>query len=116
MAKRQRKLDPNRFQRQDEQGLLSFDPVRRNTFKWGLIAGAVGGLLMVQVGTIWQILGVMAVVFISNYQIAQATKRIPRWQATVLSLVGAMIAMFGIIALATILMIYFQGGGTAEVQ
>ncbi|MCB0193143.1 MAG: hypothetical protein KDJ65_14460 [Anaerolineae bacterium] len=116
MAKRQRKLDPNRFQKQDNQGLLSFDPVRRNTFKWGLIAGAVGGLLMVQVGIIWQILGVMAVVFISNYHIAQATKRIPRWHATIISLVGAMIAMFGVIALATILMVYFQAGSPAEVQ
>lgn len=76
MAKKKRKLDPNRFQQQDDKGLFSFDPIRRNTFKWGLAAGAIGGLLMVQVGTIWQILGVFAVVFISNYQIAQAAKRI----------------------------------------
>lgn len=116
MAKRQRKLDPNRFQQQDSKGLFSFDPVRRNTFKWGLIAGAAGGLLMVQVGTIWQILGVLAVVLISNYQIAEATKRIPRWHATVISLVGAMIAMFGIIVLATILMVYFQFGASGEVN
>lgn len=115
MAKR-RKLDPNRFKQQSSRGFFSLDPVRRNTFKWGLIAGAVGGLLMVQIGTVWQILGVLTVVLISNYQITQASKRIPRWHATVISLIGAMIAMFGVVALTTILAIYFQSGGTVEVN
>lgn len=116
MSKKKRKLDPNRFQQQDDNGLFSFDPIRRHTFKWGLIAGAVGGLLMVQVGTIWQILGVFAVVFISNYQIAQAAKRIPRWHATVISLAGAMIAMFTIIAVVTIFVFYFQNGNASVSQ
>ena len=116
MAKKKRRLDPNRFQQQDDKGLFSFDPIRRNTFKWGLAAGAIGGLLMVQVGTIWQILGVFAVVFISNYQIAQAAKRIPRWHATIISLAGAMVAMFTIIAVVTVVAIYFQGGNVSVSQ
>ncbi|MCB0164486.1 MAG: hypothetical protein KDI79_09685 [Anaerolineae bacterium] len=116
MAKKKRRLDPNRFQQEDDKGLFSFDPIRRNTFKWGLVAGAVGGFLMVQVGTIWQILGVFAVVFISNYHIAQAAKRIPRWHATVISLAGAMIAMFTIIAVMTVVLLYFQGGNASVSQ
>lgn len=116
MAKKKRRLDPNRFQQQDDNGLFSFDPIRRNTFKWGLVAGAVGGLLMVQAGMIWQILGVFAVVFISNYHIAQAAKRIPRWHATVISLAGAMIAMFFVIAVTTLIVIYFQVGEASVSQ
>lgn len=114
MAKRRRKLDPNRFkQQQESRGLLSFDPVRRNTFKWGLIAGGIGGVLVIQNEIIWQFFGVLAVVFISNHQIAQAAKRIPRWQATIISLIGAMIALFGIITITTIIMVYFQIGPAA---
>lgn len=115
MAKKKRKLDPNRFKQPNEKGLLSFDPIRRNAFMWGLIAGVVGGFFMLRPETIWQVAGVFAVVFIANYHITKAARHIPRWHAAVMSLTGAMIGMFGIIILGTILIATLQlngpGGG-----
>jgi hypothetical protein len=107
--KRKKKLNPNRFQNQDDKGILSFDPVRRNLFVWGLIAGAAGGFFMLRQDTIiWPIVGVFAVVFIANYHINKAARRIPRFQATIISFVGVMIAMFGVIVLGTIILAFFQ--------
>ena len=106
MAKK-RKVNPNRFQKQDEQSLFAFDPVHRDVLKWGAIAGASGGLFMLQEGLLWQIVGVFAVVFISNYHISRAARRIPRWHATVISFVGVMVAIFGVIIIGTIVLAYF---------
>jgi hypothetical protein len=106
MAKK-RKLNPNRFQQQDTKGLFSFDPIRRNVLQWGAVAGAAGGLLMIQPQLVWQILGVLIVVLLANYHISKAAQLIPRWQATVISFVGVTIAMFGAIMLGTLVMAYF---------
>ena len=110
MAKR-RRLDPNRFKKQDDKGLFSFDPVRKNLFKWGIIAGAAGGLFMLSPGWIWQIVGVFTVVLISNHHINKAAQRIPRWHATIVSFLGVMLALFGVIALGNLLIAYLQTGG-----
>ena len=110
MAKR-RKIDPNRFQKENEAGLFSFDPIRRNVFKWGLIAGAAGGFFMVQPQIIWQIVGVFAAVFISNYNISKAARRIPRWHAAVISFIGMALAMFGVIIIGSIIIASRKQGG-----
>ena len=57
---------------------------------------------------IWPIVGVFAVVFIANYHINKAARRIPRFQATIISFIGVMIAMFGVIVLGTIILAFFQ--------
>lgn len=111
MAKR-RKLDPNRFKKEDENGVFSFDPIRRDLFKWGLIAGGLGGALMLNPGIVWQILGIVAVVFISNHHINKAARRIPRWHAAVMSFLGVMLAMFGVIFLGSMIIAYVQGTGS----
>lgn len=114
MAKKKRsKLDPNRFQQQDDGRLFSFDPIRRDLFKWGLIAGAAGGLFMMRPEILWQIVGVAAVVFISNYHINKASRRIPRWHATIIAFIGVFIAMFGVIIAGTIIISYLQAGEAA---
>ena len=110
MAKR-RKLDQNRFRKKDEHGIFSFDPIRRDLFKWGIIAGAIGGALMLNPGTIWQIAGVFAVVLISNYHINKAARRIPRWHAVVVSFLAVILSMFGVILLGSLLFAYTQGTG-----
>jgi uncharacterized membrane protein len=108
MAKR-RKLDPNRFKQNDEKGIFSFDPIRRDVFKWGLIGGGIGGALMLNAGIFWQIMGVLAVVFISNHHINKAARRIPRWHAVINSFLGVMLAMFGVILLGSMAIAYVQG-------
>lgn len=110
MAKK-RKLDPNRFQQQDQSGLFSFDPVRRQALLWGLIAGAIGAFLMIQMQVWWQIMGVLVVVFVSNYHINRAARRIPRWQATVLSFAGVLVALMVVTVVGTLVLVYFQGNG-----
>ena len=112
MAKRRRqKLNPNRFQKQDDQGLFSFDPVRREVFRWGLLAGATGGFFMLWQNSLWwPIVGVFAVVLISNYHIGKAARQIPRWHATIISFIGVFIAMFGVIILGSVILAYFQAG------
>ena len=112
MAKK-RKLNPNRFQKKDESGIFSFDPIRRDLFKWGIIAGAVGGALMLNPGFIWQIAGVFAVVFISNYHINKAARRIPRWHAVIVSFLGVILALFGVIFLGSMVFAYTRGSGSA---
>lgn len=112
MAKR-RKLDPNRFQKKDENGMFSFDPIRRELFKWGLIAGGIGGALMLNPNIFWQIMGVLAVVFISNHHINKAARRIPRWHAVINSFLGVILAMFGVIFLGSMIIAYVQGTWSA---
>ena len=104
-------MDPNRFKKQDDKGLFSFDPVRRNLFKWGIIAGAAGGLFMLWQDWIWQIVGVFTVVLISNHHINKAAQRIPRWHATIISFLGVMVALFSVIAIGNLLTAYLQSGG-----
>jgi hypothetical protein len=108
---KKRKLDPNRFQQQDQGGLFSFDPVRRQVLLWGLIAGAVGAFLMIQTQLWWQILGVLVVVFVSNYHINRAARRIPRWQATALSFAGVLAALIVVSVAGTLVQVYLQGNG-----
>ena len=60
---------------------------------------------------VWSIVGVAIVVFMSNYHIGKASQRIPRLHATVMSFLGVVIAMFGVIILGTIVVAYLQGGG-----
>lgn len=114
MAKKRRrpKLDPNRFVKQDDKSLFSFDPLRRQTFMWGAVAGATGGFFMLRPEIVWQIVGVAAVVFISNYHISKAAQRIPRWHATIISFLGVIVAMFGVIIIGTIVFAYVDAGGT----
>jgi len=111
---RKRRYTPNRPQQKDDKGLLSFDPLRRNVFKWGLIAGAAGGLFMLRPEFIWQVVGVLLVVFIANYHINKAAQRISRWHATFASFLGVMIGMFGVIIIGTLIMVYFEAGGAAQ--
>lgn|GEM_PF-1922278 len=115
MAKRRRKkLNPNRFQKVDDNKLFSFDPVRRDAFKWGTIAGGVGGFFMLwQDSIFWPIVGVSAIVFITNYHIGKASQRIPRWHATIIAFLGVIVAMFGVIIIGTIVLAFLQyEGGT----
>ncbi len=105
MAKK-RKLDPNRFQQQAEGGLFSFDPARRQVLLWGLIAGAIGAFFMIQTQLWWQIVGVLVVVFVSNYHIGRAARRIPRWQATVLSFAGVLVALMVVTVVGTLVLAY----------
>jgi hypothetical protein len=111
---KRRRLDPKRFQQKDDdKGLFSFDPIRRYVFRWGLIAGAAGGIFMIRSEFFWQLIGVFAVVFISNYHINKASQRIPRWHATIVSFIGVVIGMFGIILLGSVVLTYFQAGSAA---
>jgi len=108
------KLDPNRFQKQDDNSLFSFDPIRRDTFKWGLFAGGTGGLFMLSTDTIiWPIVGVAFVVFVTNYHINKAARSIPRLHATVMSFLGVMVAMFGVIVIGTVVIAFLQAGGSS---
>jgi hypothetical protein len=108
LAKR-RKLNPNRFQKKPaEQRFFSFDPVRKNLFRWGLVAGAAGGPFLVQPGLVWQIVGFVVIFLISNYHVNRAAQRIPRWHAVFFSLAGAMLAMFVIVTIGSILIAYSQ--------
>ncbi len=111
MAKKKKKLNPNRFQKQDDKGLLSFDPIRREVFIWGLVAGAAAGFFMIRQEILWQILGVIVIVLISNRQIEKASRRIPRWHAVIFSFVGVMIALLATVFIGTIIANYFQWGG-----
>jgi hypothetical protein len=110
---KKRKSGPNRFQQQDSSSLFSFDPIRRDLLKWGAISGASGGFLMIQPGVVWQIIGVFIIVFVANYHISKAAGRIPRWQATVISFLGVLVAMFGVIIIGTIILAYYQPGGVS---
>ena len=110
MAKK-RKLNPNRFQQQAQGGLFSFDPVRREVLLWGLIAGAVGAFFMIQAQLWWQLVGVVVVVFVSNYHIGRAARRIPRWQATVLSFAGVLAAIIVVTVVGTLVLAYLKGNG-----
>lgn len=110
MAKK-RKINPNRFRQQDEKSLFAFDPTRQQVLKWGAIAGALGGLLMLQQSLLWQIAGVFVVVLVSNHHISRASQRIPRWQATVLSFIGVTVAIFGVVIVGTVITAYFRPAG-----
>lgn len=107
---KKRNLDSNRFQQPENNRLFSFNPTHRNVLKWGAISGACGGFLMIQPQVVWQILGVLIVVFISNYHISKAAHHIPRWQATGIVFIGVLIAMLGVIIMGAIIMAYFQPG------
>jgi hypothetical protein len=81
---------------------------RKNLFRWGLVAGAAGGPFLVQPGLVWQIVGFVVIFLISNYHVNRAAQRIPRWHAVFFSLAGAMLAMFVIVTIGSILIAYSQ--------
>ncbi len=109
--KSSKKINPNRFQKQDGHSIFSFDPIRRDIFKWGLLTGAIGGIFMIiQNSIIWPILGVAIIVFVSNYRISKASQRIPRLHATVMSFLGIFIAMFAVIIVGTVVIAYIDAG------
>jgi hypothetical protein len=112
---KKKKTNPNRFQKLDDQRLFAFDPIRRSVFTWGLIAGAIGGLFIVQANLLWQFVGVFSVVFISNHHITKASRRIPRWHATILSFVGVTLAIFSVILVGSVVIAYYRtAGGTPQ--
>jgi hypothetical protein len=114
VAKRKRR-QPNPFEQQEDKGLFSFDPARRYALKWGLIAGLAGGIFMIQPEAyFWQLVGVVIVILISNYHIGRASQWIPRWHATIMTMLGAALGMFGIIIVGTIVPTYLQAGRVAE--
>ena len=109
MAKRRRQTHP--FKQQEEKGLFSFDPARRYAFKWGLVAGLAGGIFMTRPDSILlQLIGVAVVIFVSNYHINRAVQWIPRWHATIITMLGAALGMFGMIIVGTIVLAYLQVG------
>lgn len=112
MAKRRRQEHP--FKQHEEKSLFSFDPARRYSFKWGLIAGLAGGMFMTRPDSILlQLIGVGVVIIISNYHINRATQWIPRWHATIITMLGAGLGMFGMIIVLTILLAYLQAGSVS---
>ncbi len=112
MAKSRKKLNPNRFQKQDDKGLFSFDTHRRQAFKWGLVAGAAGGVFMLQPeNLILQIVGVFVIVLISNYHINKISRRIPRLHATIISFLGVILALFAMVIVSTLFLTLVQRGG-----
>jgi hypothetical protein len=110
MAKR-RKLNPKRFQKKNDQGLFSFDPIRRNLMKWGAFAGIAGGFLILFDGVVWQIVGVFTVVIVVNYHISKASRGIPRLHATVNSFIGVVVGLFGVILLGTLILTFYRSAG-----
>lgn len=60
---------------------------------------------------LWQIVGVFAIVLISNRQIEKASRTIPRWHAVVISFAGVMVALIATVFVGTIVANYFQWGG-----
>jgi hypothetical protein len=46
------------------------------------------------------------VVFVSNYHIGRAARRIPRWQATVLSFAGVLAALMVVTVVGTLVLAY----------
>ncbi len=103
MAKR-RRSNSNRFKQPPSQKFLSFDPIRQNLFKVGLVAGALGGLFFIPNTLFWQVIGFLIIFFISNYYVNKAAQLIPRWHAIIFSLVGAMLAMMVVITIGTIVL------------
>ncbi len=110
MAKKKRKLNPNRFQQQDEQHLFAFDPIRRELFQWGMIAGAIGGLFLAQDGFVWQIIGFLLIFFIIGHRIEKAAQQIPRWQAILLAFIGSLPAMLLVIFFSRLILVNLYGG------
>jgi len=108
-------MNPNRFKQQENATLFTLsDPIRRNVLIWGLIAGAAGGFFMLQQQVLWQIIGVFTAVFISNYHITRAARRIPRWHAAVLSFIGMAVAMFSVLIVGSAIIATYMvntGGG-----
>jgi uncharacterized membrane protein len=105
---KKRKSDLNRFQQPENNSLFSLNSAQRNVMKWGAISGVCGGFLMIQPQVLWQIIGVFIVVFVSNYHISKAARDIPRWQATVITIISVLTAMFGVIIIGAIIMANFQ--------
>jgi len=110
VAKRKRKLDPHRFVKQDEQPLFAFDPIRRELFQWGMIAGAIGGLFLSQEGFIWQILGYLIIFLIMGRRVDKAAQRIPRWHAIVITFVGTLPVMILVIFFSRLILANLGGG------
>jgi hypothetical protein len=110
VAKR-RRSDPHRLQKSDQQSLFAFDPIRKGLLKWGTVAGGLGGFFMVQRASLfWQIVGVLLIVLITNYQINKAARYIPRWHAVINAFLGVFLAMFAVIIVGTIILTMLNNG------
>ncbi len=107
---KKRKLNPKRFQTPADQKFFTFDKIRINLFLWGMVAGAFGGFFALKSGFVWQVAGIFAMVFISNYHINKAARQIPRWHAAVFSFVGLMLALLTVAILGALAISYFGLG------
>ena len=67
---------------------------------------------MLQQNFVWQIVGVVIVVLVSNYRISNASRRIPRWHATIFSFAGVMVAIIIVILVGTVVLAYFRPNGS----
>lgn len=63
---------------------------------------------------IWPIIGVATIVIVTNYHINKASQHIPRLHATVISFIGVLIAMFGVIIVGTVILAYLAAGGETQ--
>lgn len=67
---------------------------------------------MIQEQIAWQIVGLFVVLFVGNYHVAKAARYIPRWQAALVSFIGVIIALVGVIIIsALVLASYGSAGG-----
>jgi uncharacterized membrane protein len=99
---KKRKQNPNRFQKTTDQKFFTFDKIRINLFLWGMVAGAIGGFFALKSGFAWQVAGIFAMVFISNYHINKAAQQIPRWHAALYSFFGLMLALLTVAILGAL--------------
>lgn len=116
MSKKRSKLDPNRFKKEpqtDDLGLFAFDPVRQDVFKWGAIAGLLGGVLTISASFMWQMIAILMVALVCNYHIGKAAQYIPRWHAVVMAFLGLMFAIFVSIFFNMIAIMLLQTYGAA---
>jgi hypothetical protein len=118
MARKQAKLDPNRFKKEmkieiDDLGMFSFDPIRQELFKWGLVSGIMGSLFTIRPELWAKVFGIIIIVVVCNYHIAKASHRIPRWHAVVVTFIGllASIPIVMIVNAVTKTALVLYGGG-----
>lgn len=57
---------------------------------------------------VFQVIGVLIVVLISNYYIGRAAKQVPRWHAVVITFLGLIVSMFIVITIGRFIMAFYQ--------
>jgi hypothetical protein len=111
---KKRRLDPNRFQKPDEQKFLTFDMPRIRVFVWGIIAGIIGGIFALKADIAWTVVGVLIMVTLSNHHINFASRTIPRWHAVIYSFVGLMLGLVTTATIGAITISYLGWGAAAS--